>query len=356
MYICILYLLLLPSKGILFGPSHFSSWWKNTFCQKERSTKFQQMKNCVMVIRTCINSKGIKTNFANWNITAMNHRFCIMFQVASPNRPLIFLLDGLDQLSSSHRAHNLAWLPIILPANVHVVVTTLPNRYELKDTLKSKIPQNDNFICVLPLPSKLSINIVKEWLKRADRTLTPPQFVIVEKALARSPLPLYTSLVFEEVCRWSSYATPDETILEPTIQGVINRLFDRVEKYHGRLLVKHYLSYLTASKNGLNNTELEDILSLDDEVLNDVFQHWLPPVRRIPPLLLPRLQDELSSYVMEREANGTVVIYWYHAQFIEVVRERYLADEPHRHYIHSLVAHYFLGTWSGGKKKPFKYS
>ena len=279
-----------------------------------------------------------------------------MFQVASPNRPLIFLLDALDQLSSSHRAHNLAWLPIFLPSNVHIVVTTLPNRYELKDTLKSKIPQGDNFIGVLPLPSKLSINIVKEWLKRADKTLTPPQFAIVEKALARSPLPLYTCLVFEEVCRWSSYATPDETILEPTIQGVINRLFDRVEKYHGRLLVKHYLSYLTASKNGLNNTELEDILSLDDEVLNDVFQHWLPPVRRIPPLLLPRLQDELSSYVMEREANGTVVIYWYHAQFIEVVRERYLSDEPQGHYTHSLVAHYFLGTWSGGKKKPFKYS
>jgi len=63
-----------------------------------------------------------------------------------------------------------------------------------------------------------------------------------------------------------------------------------VERYHGRMLVSHALAYLTASKDGLGDVEMEDILSLDDDVLNDVFQHWLPPVRRIPPLLIPRLQ------------------------------------------------------------------
>ena len=71
------------------------------------------------------------------------------------------------------------------------------------------------------------------------------------------------------------------------------------------------LAYLTASKNGLSNVEMEDVLSLDEFVLNDVFQHWLPPIRRIPPLLLPRLHDELSSYIMQREANGAVVYYWW---------------------------------------------
>lgn len=117
------------------------------------------------------------------------------------------------------------------------------------------------------------------------------------------------------------------------------------------------LAYLTASKNGLSDVELEDVLSLDDVVLNDVFQHWLPPVRRIPPLLIPRLQDELSSYVMQREANETVVFYWYHSQFISVARQRYLdANEMHRREIHCTLAHYYLGTWGGGKKKPFKFS
>jgi len=128
-----------------------------------------------------------------------------------------------------------------------------------------------------------------------------------------------------------------------------------VEKTHGHIFVSHALSYLTASKNGLSDAELEDVLSVDDVVLNDVFQHWLPPIRRVPPLLLPRLLDELSCYIMQREANGTIVYYWYHRQFIFVARDRYLADIGHRLYIHTSLAHYFLGTWGGGKCKPFTY-
>ena len=120
--------------------------------------------------------------------------------------------------------------------------------------------------------------------------------------------------------------------------------------------MKHVLSYLTASKNGLSDVEMEDVLSLDDVVLNDVFQHWLPPIRRVPPLLLPRLYDELSSYIMQREANGTAVFYWYHRQFIFVARSRYLDDIGHRMYIHTSLAHYFQGIWGGGQCKPFTYS
>lgn len=266
------------------------------------------------------------------------------------------LLDGLDQLCPDHRAYSLAWLPTQLSPYVHVLVSTLPDRHELLDTLKALIPDRASFIHILPLGPQLSINLVKEWLHKAGRDLTAAQYDIVENALSTCNLPLYTSLVFQEVCRWFSYSTPDQTVLEPTVTRIINTLFDRIERYHGYVFVSHALSYLTASKNGLSDSELEDVLSLDDVVLNDVFQHWLPPLRRIPPLLLPRLQDELSSYIMQREANETVVFYWYHGQFISAARERYLSNPQHKFYIHSNLANYFLGTWGAGKKKPFKYS
>ena len=51
---------------------------------------------------------------------------------------------------------------------------------------------------------------------------------------------------------------------------VINNLFDRVEKYHGKTFTCHALSYLTASKSGLSDVEMEDVLSLDDEVSNSI--------------------------------------------------------------------------------------
>ena len=53
--------------------------------------------------------------------------------------------------------------------------------------------------------------------------------------------------------------------------------------------------YITASKSGLSEAELEDLLSLDEKVLNDVFQYHIPPVRRIPPLLWTRIRNDLPG-------------------------------------------------------------
>ena len=279
-------------------------------------------------------------------------------QTATQERPLVIFLDSLDQLASAHKAHNLAWLPRSLPPHVHLVLSTLPYEHDILETLKTLYPDEDNYVEVLPLGQHLSFNLVREWLTGANRDLTPAQFEIVNNKLLKCSLPFYTRLVFEEVCHWSSYTPLNycQSRLEYTVKGIINKLFEKVEKYQGKIFVTHALSYLTASKNGLSDVELEDVLSLDDIVLNDVFQHWLPPIRRIPPLLLPRLHDELSSYIMQREANGTIVFYWYHRQFIFVARERFLSNTAHKFYIHGLLAHYFLGTWGGGHCKPFNYS
>ena len=99
---------------------------------------------------------------------------------------------------------------------------------------------------------------------------------------------------------------------------------------HGRVLVQHALAYITAAKNGLTETELEDILSCDDDVLEDVYQYWIPPIRRIPPLLWVRIRSDLASYLVDRGADDSRVVTWYHRQFTEAAQERYLSDERER--------------------------
>ena len=121
--------------------------------------------------------------------------------------------------------------------------------------------------------------------------------------------------------RWRSYF--EIVTLSSTIPQIITTLLKRVENKHGKLLVSYSLSFITAAKGGLSEAELEDLLSLQDEVLNDVYQYHLPPVRRIPPLLWTRMRNDLPHYFSEREADGINVIGWYHRQFIEVSRERY---------------------------------
>ncbi len=54
-------------------------------------------------------------------------------------------------------------------------------------------------------------------------------------------------------------------------------------------------------------------------VLNDIYQYHLPPSRRIPPLLWTRLRADLPGYLADNDADGVVVINWYHRQFRSVV-------------------------------------
>ena len=193
--------------------------------------------------------------------------------------------------------------------------------------------------------------ILESWLSTCQRSLTPFQKEVVLKAFQGCPLPLYLKLSFDEACRWKSFTSLNETNLATTVTNVITAFLGQVERRHGKVLVTQALAYLTASKNGLTEPELEDVLSLDDDVLNDVYQYWTPPVRRLPPLLWIRIRSDIGDYLIERGADDARVVYWYHRQFIEVATDRYL--ELNKEDIHSKLADFFSGKWSNGAAKPY---
>ena len=101
----------------------------------------------------------------------------------------------------------------------------------------------------------------------------------------------------------------------------------------------------------MSETEVEDILSLDDAVLREAFKHQLPPIICIPAYLWVRLRHDLGSYLVERDSDNTRVVYWYHRVFIEAAEQIYLLDETFCCEIHSAMADYLLGSWAGGKSK-----
>ena len=167
-------------------------------------------------------------------------------QVVSSLRPVVLFLDSLDQLTAAHRAHSLSWLPRPLPHRVHIVVSTLPYEHDLLDTLRVIVTSENNFVQILPLGQQLSVSLMSEWLSVANRTLTPAQLDIVSSALSRCSLPLYTRLVFEEVSQWSSYSPLEQTSLEFTVKGCINKLFEKVcIKYYTFLMLSCFLQCLS---------------------------------------------------------------------------------------------------------------
>ena len=70
-----------------------------------------------------------------------------------------------------------------------------------------------------------------------------------------------------------------------------------------------------AAKIGLTENELEDILACDDDVLNDVYVYWTPPIRRLPPLLIVRLRQDIQQYLGLCLSNVVQVTTGYSAIF-----------------------------------------
>ncbi|CAH1788164.1 unnamed protein product [Owenia fusiformis] len=284
----------------------------------------------------------------------LQKEFVRVLKHANVHCPLVLFLDSLDQFDQDGGGRQVGWLPLNLPDHVKIVVSTLPEaQYLCFPALKLKIQDPKYFLEVPVLPQRDVNTILQQWLSGANRTLTKTQMKLVIGAFESLPLPLHLKLCFDEATRWKSYSKPDETILKATVQEMISMLFARVERVHGKLLVSRTLGYMTLGRSGLTEAELEDILSCDEDVLNDVYQYWTPPVRRLPPLLMVRIKADLQQYIVDRGADGVTVMYWYHRQFVEAAGERYCSNPDEVRLMHSNIADFFLGKWQDGKAKPF---
>jgi len=74
------------------------------------------------------------------------------------------------------------------------------------------------------------------------------------------------------------------------------------------------------TSNGLSLTQWEDILSLDEDVVNAVFQYSEMNIRRVPTHVIVRLMEELKGLLVERTGGR---FYWYHRQLVETAQSMY---------------------------------
>lgn len=93
---------------------------------------------------------------------------------------------------------------------------------------------------------------------------------------------------------------------------MIHSLYQDLEKYHGEKFVQRVLGLLAAGTDGMNSDDILNILSCDEELLQDVLVWHQPPKRRLPPLLLARLKHDLGPFLVERGACGVSLLALYH--------------------------------------------
>ncbi|KAM9687659.1 NACHT domain- and WD repeat-containing protein 1 [Trichechus inunguis] len=265
---------------------------------------------------------------------------------------LVILLDSLDDLDTVHHARRVPWLPPQCPPRVHLILSACSGQKQgILDTVRQTLPDPGAYWEVKHLPANQGQEMIELLLAAARRTLSQAQRDLLWASLPECGHPGRLRLAFEEARKWASFSVPAP--LASTAQEATHQLCARLEQTHGQLLVAHVLGYIVASRHGLSEAELKDVLSLDDEVLQAVYMDWTPPSKellRFPPLLWVRLRRDLGTCLARRPMDGCTLLALTYRQLAEVVRERYLSGSE-RVKRHSILADFFSGAWSQGTKK-----
>ncbi|XP_073731920.1 NACHT domain- and WD repeat-containing protein 1 [Misgurnus anguillicaudatus] len=272
-------------------------------------------------------------------------------QVSKQGDSLLLILDSVETLFETTKAYKLNWIPKEIPPNVHIVLSVSD---DCVDQCKVLISEERNIFRVELLTADEGKEIIDAYMTAAGRQLTSEQFDTILHSFQESGSPLHLKLMLDAAKRWPSYTSTSNVHLGITAQEVMTQFVKNLEENHGMKLVGHALSFILLSRHGLSEAELQDVLSLDNDVLAETYKYWLPPCHtllRFPRLLWSRLCHDLRDHLTERWEGGVLLLAFSHRNFSKLVRERYLtvglkAD------LHGILADYFSGKWSAGQLRP----
>ncbi|XP_032427977.1 NACHT domain- and WD repeat-containing protein 1 isoform X2 [Xiphophorus hellerii] len=275
----------------------------------------------------------------------------LLEEVSQQGNTLLLILDSLEQLADQHQAHQLRWLPTDVPPNVHLLVS-METTSEVFASTRLRLGAAGNLFEVERLSRDEGQQIMESHLQAVQRTLTREQKDVVLQSFHASGSPLHLQLILSAAKHWTSFTPTTQLLLGSSSEEVMSQLLLKLEEKHGKELVGGALGCIVLARRGLMEAELRDVMSLDDDVISEVYRYSLPPTPsliRMPPILWARLKQDLRDQLEVQWTDGVTMLAFSSRLLSEVVKARYLTPER-RGRIHRILAEYFLGRWSGRLK------
>jgi tetratricopeptide (TPR) repeat protein len=202
--------------------------------------------------------------------------FANALHMAAAKERVVLILDALNQLEDRDQAPDLVWLPPELPPNIRLFVSTLPGRPH-DDLTNRGWPTLE----VRPLEEKERRKLIGEYLSEYYSKRLGATFVERLAGTPQAANPLYLRALLEEVRLWGEQGTLERRIdhyLEATSAGdLYTKILARYEEDYQTDrpgLVRDAMSLLWASRRGLSEAELLDMLGTVDNPLPGAI--WSP--------------------------------------------------------------------------------
>ncbi|XP_077158423.1 uncharacterized protein LOC143819984 isoform X2 [Paroedura picta] len=281
--------------------------------------------------------------------------FASLLEFATPDKPLLICLDGIDELLEENSAA-LSWIPTELPKNVYFIASTCTQSgFSCLQELE-KMTIKENILQIPPLTSGEINEIINSRFEQDCRRLSGHQHAVLIEACIACPLPLYVSCAYKESCAWASFSPETEMCLPQNIPDLYTRMLSRMEKSHGEQVMKKMAAYVTLSRNGITQEELLDLMSMDEAVIQEIAKFQNVAVSAFPLVLWMKLLDDLGEHLKEQRSDNTYVFSWAHTSLKWVCLERYLKTQDAQISLHAIFADYYLGRMSHDLRKHYDAS
>lgn len=173
---------------------------------------------------------------------------------AGSRKPLLIVLDGIDQLSDEHEAKLLNWLPKA-PEGVKMLFSTQEDDATAAVFRRREYPEHT----IRPLDESQRRKLVVDYLQRYGKALIPARIDrIVEAPVTNNTLVLRTLL--DELVSFGIHEQLDRRIdryLDASgPEDFFRRVLQRAEEDYGEQLVRDTLSLIAVSRAGMSESEL----------------------------------------------------------------------------------------------------
>ncbi len=244
--------------------------------------------------------------------------------MASAQGGMVLILDGLNQIEDRDNAPDIPWLPGFIPENIRLILSTLPGR-SLEAIKKRQWPTLE----IEGLDPSGRKVLIREYLVRYRKSLMERRIDRIASS-PRSENPLYLKVFLDELRVFAVHDRLDEImdyyLSATTIDALYGKVLDRLERTYEKErpnLVRDALSYIHASRRGLYENELRELLGRKGEPLARAI--WSP--------LSLALEDAL--------VNRSGLLNFFHDYLRQAVFKRYIRTEGNKKDLHIFLADYF---------------
>lgn len=274
-----------------------------------------------------------------------DHEFYQQFREAlkSYKKKIIFFMDAVDQFNIYD---DLNIFLEKLPDNIKIIFSTL-SEHKSEDNIDTlyfnRLQNSISNSKELNILTNSNKDILRKWLKDTGRTLTTNQLKYLLKK-CKGQTPLYLRLAFIIAKEWkSSYKDYDKDI-EGSEKDLILKFFEKltVNHYHKSNLIERVLGFISASKDGLSELELIDLLSREKDILEyyERKNSDYPKLSKLPDAIFSRLYFNIQEFFTAKLIDEEMLIVPFHRIISETIRDKYYKINDI--YLHKKLADYFL--------------